>query len=59
MLRFSWTLALVEYDCLVERLDAFDDLCLIAHPNGLKNISEHLAFSSRKVAAHGLPLIQD
>jgi len=36
MLRFSWTLGLVEYDRLVERLDAFDDLSLIAHPNGLK-----------------------
>jgi hypothetical protein len=28
-------------DHLVETLDAFDELSLIAHPAGLKNLSEH------------------
>jgi hypothetical protein len=32
------------YDRLVESFDAFDELSLVAYPDGLRNLSEHLPF---------------
>lgn len=32
---------MLHLDHLVEALDAFDEFSLIAHPDGLKNLSEH------------------
>jgi hypothetical protein len=41
-------------DRLVESLDAFDELSLVAHPDGLRLYRNNLAFPSRRVAAQGL-----
>jgi hypothetical protein len=38
---------LVRSDLLVESLDDFAELALHVHPDRLKKLSEHLAFSSR------------
>jgi hypothetical protein len=44
-------------DRLVESLDAFDELSLVAHPDGLRNLPEHLAVPSGRVAAQGLRIL--
>ena len=45
------------YDRLVESLDAFDDLSLVAYPDGLRNLSRTFTFSSIQLVAQSLRIL--